>query len=263
MNPSRRQLAEGRVQAPRVADMVADRIRDLIVTGQLGDGELLPRLDVLVEEFGVSGPSMREAQRILESEGLITVQRGSVGGAVVHSPNAKTAAYTFALVLQSQGTEVRDVFEATALLEPLCAMLCARRSDRKKTVVRKLRKLNASARDLIDADELAFHESMTVFHETLVQECGNDTLRLMAGTLELIWLINLHAWAEARTTHGISTRAEKLQNLACHDEICDLIDAGDDVKVAQVLTRHIDVERIYDGIEPTRRVDASVVRRRK
>jgi GntR family transcriptional regulator, transcriptional repressor for pyruvate dehydrogenase complex len=258
----RRQLADGPVQPPRVPEVVADRVRTLIMSGQLRDGELLPPLDVLVDQFGVSGPSIREAQRILESEGLITVQRGGIGGAVVHYPNAKTAAYNLALVLQSQGTKIRDVLEATALLEPMCAMLCARRADRKRTVVRKLRNLNDSTRGLVDGDELTFYKSMTVFHETVVSECGNDTVRLMAGTLELIWLVNLDAWAEAQTVHGISTRSEKLKNLACHEEICDLIEAGDDIKVAQVLANHVDVARISEGLEPSQQVDASVLRRR-
>ena len=110
-------LSDGRVQLQRAADVVADRIRELIVSGELADGERLPRLDLLLDEFGISGPSMREALRMLESEGLITVQRGSVGGAIVHRPSYKAAAYTMALVLRSRDTEVADVAESLALLE--------------------------------------------------------------------------------------------------------------------------------------------------
>jgi len=72
MNDRPVQLAERRVRVSRVADVVADRIRDLIVSGQLGDGDRLPHLDVLVEEFGVSAPSMREALRILENQLEVT-----------------------------------------------------------------------------------------------------------------------------------------------------------------------------------------------
>ncbi len=104
-------FSDGRVQLQRAADVVADRIREQIVSGELADGERLPPLDLLLEEFGISGPSMREALRMLESEGLITVQRGSVGGAIVHRPSYKAAAYTMALVLRSRDTEVADVAE--------------------------------------------------------------------------------------------------------------------------------------------------------
>ena len=102
--------------------MVAERIRELIVTGQLADGERLPSLDGLLDEFGISGPTMREALRMLESEGLITVQRGKVGGAIVHRPSYTDAASTMALVLRSHNTEIADVARSLAVLERECAM---------------------------------------------------------------------------------------------------------------------------------------------
>src|SRR5262245_47255365 len=80
-------LSDAPVQVPRAADLAAAGIRELIVTGELVDGERLPPLESLVDEYGISGPSMREALRILESEGLITVQRGKIGGAIVHRPS--------------------------------------------------------------------------------------------------------------------------------------------------------------------------------
>ena len=180
-------LAEHRIRSSRVADQVADRIRDLIISGALPDGERLPPIEALMRDFGVSGPSIREALRTLESEGLITVQRGSTGGAIVHPPDARTAAYIVALVLSSRGTQIGDVLKATTILEPVCAMLCAQRPDRNKVVVPALRKLNAAARMLLEGDEREFAQNSISFHETLVQGCGSETITLVAGILESIW----------------------------------------------------------------------------
>ena len=127
--------SDGQLKVPRTADVVADRIRELIVTGQLADGERLPSLHSLLDEFGISGPTMREVLRMLESEGLITVQRGKIGGAIVHRPSYTDAASTMALVLRSHDTAIADVAMSLEILERQCAMLCARRPDRARTVV--------------------------------------------------------------------------------------------------------------------------------
>ena len=188
-------LSEGHVQIPRAADLVAERIRELIVTGQLADGERLPSLEGLLAEFGISGPTMREALRMLESEGLITVQRGKVGGAIVHRPSYTDAASTLALVLRSRNTAISDVARSLAVLERQCASLCARRPDRARTVVPGLRELNEQARSLVQADEVTFAEAMTAFHEELMRGCGLETLALATRAVGAIWLVSVREWA--------------------------------------------------------------------
>ena len=79
---------------------IADELRSLIVSGELTEGESIGREPELVERFGVSRPSLREALRILEAEGLITVVRGVYGGVVVHEPNQRMTARTATLVLR-------------------------------------------------------------------------------------------------------------------------------------------------------------------
>ena len=64
--------------------LVADELRRQILSGELADGESIGNEGGLIERFGVSRPSLREALRILETEGLITVVRGVLGGVVVH-----------------------------------------------------------------------------------------------------------------------------------------------------------------------------------
>ena len=117
------------IQFRRLAEQVADELRRRILRGELADGSILPKEDELLLQFPVSKPSLREAMRILEAEGLLRVRRGKLGGAVVRRPNAANVAYTVGLVLGSQEVGLSDVGNALLQVEPACAALCAARRD--------------------------------------------------------------------------------------------------------------------------------------
>jgi GntR family transcriptional regulator, transcriptional repressor for pyruvate dehydrogenase complex len=255
-------LSDGHVQVPRAADVVADRIRELIVTGALADGERLPSLDSLLDEFGISGPTMREALRMLESEGLITVQRGKVGGAIVHRPSYTAAASTMALVLRSHNTEVADVARSLEVLERQCAVLCARRPDRARAVVPALRVLNETARSLVAAEELTFTEAMTAFHEELMRGCGLATLALATRAVGAIWLVSVRQWAAQNGAQGtFVTRDEREAWLGRQARLVDLIDAGDEVGVEAMMAEHFSTVQILgNGLDPKQMLDARAVR---
>ena len=74
-----------------MADVIADEIRRRILDGPLIDGDMLPKLDDLAEDFRVSRPSVHESMRILETDGLISARHWRGRRAGVHMP---TAAHT-------------------------------------------------------------------------------------------------------------------------------------------------------------------------
>jgi len=116
------------VRVPKTAELIADHIRRQIVRGELHEGDALPPENMLMEEFSINRPTLREAFRILESEGLITVRRGALGGARVHVPTAENAARYASLVLQHRGANLQDVLDARVIIEaPAAAMVAARR----------------------------------------------------------------------------------------------------------------------------------------
>src|SRR5215207_9654562 len=137
--------ARRRLGSRRTAEIVADELRRQIIEGELADGDLLPRQDVLVERFRVSLVSLREALRILETEGLVSVRRGNRGGAVVHAPTKSSAAYMLGLVLQSDNVPLTDLGMALREFEPSCAALAAQRADRNAQLIPELFRLNELA----------------------------------------------------------------------------------------------------------------------
>src|SRR6266513_4730852 len=108
------------VRVPKTAELVASHLRRQIVRGELKEGDALPPESALMEHFGVSRPTLREAFRVLESEALITVRRGSRGGARVRLPTVDVVARYAGLVLEHRGASVADLSTAKAILEVAC-----------------------------------------------------------------------------------------------------------------------------------------------
>ena len=105
------------VRVPKAGELVAAQLRKQIVTGVLKPGDPLPGETALMERYGVSRPTMREAFRILESESIIVVLRGAHGGARVLAPDESVAARHMGLLLQYQGVPLADVYHARTELE--------------------------------------------------------------------------------------------------------------------------------------------------
>ncbi len=246
---------------PRLAELVADALRRRILDGDLADGQLLPNQESLLAEFNVSKPSLREALRILEAEGLITVRRGNVGGAVIHRPQAPHAAYTLALVLQTRHVPLNDVTGALKQLEGTCAGLCAARADRANTVVPILRDCNERAAASL-TDELAYVAATADFHRSMVVCCGSATMGLIVGSLESLWLGHVQSWAETTARAGVFPTPEyRRHGLDVHEKITSLIEAGESMAAAELAESHFDPEQFYSAtLDGRRPVDASVLR---
>lgn len=246
---------------PRLAELVAADLRRRILDGEIADGALLPNQETLLAEFDVSKPSLREAQRILEAEGLITVRRGNVGGAQVHYPDARHAAYTMALVLQRLKVSLDDVGRALKQLEGTCTGLCATRPDRATTVVPALRDCNRRAEEALE-DELEYVAATADFHTNLVRYCGNQTMGLLVGSLESLWLGHVQAWAVlTKSQGGFPDEEYRRHGLAIHEEITDLIEAGEVVAASELAEAHFDPQQFYrTPTDGSRAVDASVIR---
>ena len=233
----------------QLPELIADGLRKAIVDGELGDGSLLPNQDELSERFGVSKPTLREAIRILHAEHLLSTRRGKLGGAIVHRPTVKGAAYTLGLLLQGQGTPQSDVLDALSMIEPRCVALCAQRKDRAKTVVPALRKAVDDLAAHEEGEAASFLQAERLFHNELVARCGSPTLAAVVGTLEELW--GGQQWAEIDLAEELGLRrnvALRRHTLESHEEILEAVEAGDPELAAQRAEQHLKQMPYYKSL---------------
>lgn len=178
------------VRSPKTAEIIAGSIRRSIVMGDLSAGDSLPSEADLMIQFGVSRPTLREAYRILEAESLISVRRGSRGGARVTVPELATATRYVGLLLQMRGTTVGEVFEARGVAEVAAARILA--SRRTATDIAELNAVVVGLLDSLEGVEkdvsvLAGWSTRSLeFHRLLVEKTGNRALYLQWSLLSEI-----------------------------------------------------------------------------
>ena len=172
----------GKIRVPKVAELVADSIRNRILNGELKEGDTLPSEANLLEAFGISRPTLREAFRVLETEKLLSVSRGSRKGATVHEPKIDGVARYASYVMRSNNTTIADVYDARLAIEPFIVRRLAEKSP--KETVERLRQEAKRLEVLNDAEK---HEEVTIglteFHRVLVEVGGNKALHFLVELL--------------------------------------------------------------------------------
>jgi len=249
-----------RPRPARMAELVADTLRRQIFEGIHVEG--LPKEEELRERFGVAKSSMREALLILETEGLITVRRGNVGGSSVHLPTIESAAYSIGLSMSAGAATLGDVAEALQVLEPMCASLCARLENRGEKLVPELDRLNTAYENEIE-DGLEAIKLSRKFHEAVVEGCGNAAFSIVTSALARVWSAHEVDWATEATLSGtfpdLETRKDALK---WHVEVAALIRAGDP-KVSDAVATHLREAQAHTLTNRAgQRVDVAQLRRR-
>ena len=186
------------VRVPKTAELVASHLRRQIVRGELKEGDALPPESDLMEHFGVSRPTLREAFRVLESEALISVRRGARGGARVHTPDGDVAARYAGLVLQFRGATLADVYAARKAIE--LAALGALENRRSDAVLKPLQ-ANLEECEAAEGDPTRVVVLQEQFHRLIVEAAGNQTLAIFEEMIQGI--IELHG--QRRTSPRTST----------------------------------------------------------
>ncbi len=227
---------EGSQSVDRAASVVARQLRRRIVRGELTEGDVLPSEAILLEQFGVSRPTLREAVRVLESESLVVVKRGLRGGIEVSVPRVQTAAHYAGLILQYRHATTSDIFAAAASIEGPCLAMLAR--SRTAADIKELRKAVADERNAIPGSTDLL-ERQNDFHRMVVDLAGNRTLSVLSEVLSHIIEVATRRYvtetSETPTERDLVSKA----GTRAHHKVVDLIEEKDAVGAEALWRKHI------------------------
>lgn len=245
---------------PRLAEMIASELREQILNNRYPDG-MLPKQEELIAQFGVSGPPIREALRILEVDGLITVRRGKVGGASIHRPDGGSVTHALGMTLQGEQVPLRDLADSVLQLEPMCAAGCAKLADR-ASVLLPILEANLTETEATIGDGPAFTHSSRLFHDILVAHVPQLTIRLLVRSVVGVWTAQEETWAHEITQTGTyPTRREQRAVLDAHRRVTERIAKGDSEEAERLHRSHVKaVQKRVLAVFGDRIVDASSAR---
>jgi GntR family transcriptional regulator, transcriptional repressor for pyruvate dehydrogenase complex len=219
------------IRLPKLSHLVAAKLRDQIVSGNLKPGSLLLPENQMLERFNVSRPTLREAMRILEAESLITIGRGMRKGAIVRGPTIEKAIEFTSFMLVSEGVSMRDMHEARMYFEP--AIIRHLKGENLDTAVAELREcVNRMVASHKKRDYFAVIAGTNRFHEALVRASRNKTMSLVCAILQSISdeAYNINIAAEGFVSRSLDRNMEK--TTLGYSNLCDLLEKGKTMEAA-------------------------------
>lgn len=211
------------VRIPKAAELVCRELRNQIIRGALRCGDSLTGETQLMAQFGVSRPTLREAIRVLESEGLVRISRGARGGASVQRPTIDFAARHIGFVLQSNGTTLADLYRVHMLVEPAAARVVAENGGKTASITLRECLEEIRAQSVNDFD---FGTATARFRSKLIELAGIPAFTHLMGMLHHIFELS---WGTIIATAGrqLDNAPDKRRGLRSMARLVAYIEAGD------------------------------------
>lgn len=228
---------EPRRRTEKVSEVLARQIVRDIARHHLPPGTVLEAESAMLERYRVSRASLREALRILEVHGLISIKPGPGGGPVVGRVDSADFGKMSTLFFQILGATVGELVEARLTIEPVMARMAAARVDDERRAA-----LEAIIADQQSADVQSVGEYLGAsmdFHATVASMSGNRILDLFASGLKDIYL--------DRVTGFLFPPAERETVMKAHVGIARAIMKGDEKRAERLMREHMEDYARYAG----------------
>lgn len=217
------------IKLPKSSSLLADKLRDLIVRGDLAIGDMLPPERSLVTETGLSRGSVREALRTLEAEGLLETVRGRTGGTRVAAPQRGALTRSVELFVRANSVSPTALLDCRAAIEPMLARLAATRIT--EAEMDELETLHSRFKAAIE--DLPTYRTINYrWHQRIAHSSGNEPL---IALIDAILTTALEALAYERVT----TLENRHIAIAGHDEVMKALRARDGEAAAAAMEDHL------------------------
>lgn len=213
---------------PKRAMLVAQRIVDEIEGGGLEPGDGLQHEQELIDRYGVSRGTLREALRFLEFQGILTIKTGTHGGPFVSHAGAQGLRPILAMFLQIGRATYGDLLAARTFIDPMLARAAAE-AVTEDQLAELARCLEAARTEINNWTE--FQRQSDRFHHLVTEATANPIFTVVMEALDWVPI------AEALDFEFPMTVEEAA--LAEHEAIFEAISSGNGDKAEAIMRSHM------------------------
>lgn len=241
----------GRVQQPKISDIIMQELESMILDGTFKPGEKLPPERQLAEQFEVSRPSLREAIQKLVARDVLYSRQG--GGTYVSDTLGASFTDPLQTLLSSHDEFLYDQLEFRDALEGLSAYYAALRStDADKAMLTRKYQALVAANEVEDAQQESKLDAE--FHMAIAEAAHNvvllHTLRSLFSTLERSISSNL--------TNLFEKKNARSQVMAQHQALYEAIMEGRPEDARKAVHEHLIF--VEDSLLKMRREESRIQR---
>ena len=216
-------MNDSRNNGGALSDQLVTELQRRILTGEIGVGTWI-RHGTIAEEFGVSRTPVREALRVLQAQGIVTIEQNRGARVNGHS-----------------GRDIRELGHVRAELEGLAAALATERiNDEQLARMREawqrfddaIQRQATSAEAASEAKAL-WVEANEAFHGVILEAAGNRQLILTIEELARRLPRNIAFSAYAGNSRLLQQNADE------HQAVAKAIVARDAAAAREAMTAHV------------------------
>jgi len=229
------------IKSQRTFDRVSTKIKRLIFDGVLKPGDRLPSETALAQQFDVGRQTIREALRILELSGFITIQKGGSGGPLIQTTILNTINNLFLDAFRLEKVTTEELTVARIEIERMVlgyAIDLATGED-----IQGLKENIQKAREKIKDNTMAVDENVD-FHNLLAKAARNHVFVMVVGSIMAVvrdHTSRLTSNLEEPGNGAILSESVLLSKNAVdiHEEIVNAIKDKDREKAIRLMESHV------------------------
>lgn len=219
----------------KLSDQIVDRVKWWLMSESMQPGDRLPQEKDLVELFGVSRGTIREALKALEVQGIIRVTAGRSGGAVVAEVPYDTAANLLGNYFYFQDLMADEIYAMRRQIEPEMAVSAL--GHLTEDDFARMQHLIDVCDDVEDTPDARRAQRLNEleFHNVIARRSPNSLYSFNCRFINLI----LAQQVTVKKMYLVRQKEIDRENRQAHVDLLAAFRADDAARVHEAMTRHM------------------------